>query len=131
MPAAYSRPQSARFEDTCASIRKYAKSRNKYKRCFVKWRDHRRRNVNNLRLLVTDLEETKHNCNITGLSSSVGGIVGGVLTGVSLILLPFSRKYTYTFVEKLYSLSRKARTSRPRHKFEQNILILILRYFLG
>ena len=85
--------KSCNFDKLNLSLRKYTKARNRYKKCYTKWRDNRRANIVNIRLLIIGLEQTKHKTNIAGLTSGVGGVVGGVLTGVGLITMPFSRKY--------------------------------------
>ena len=85
--------ESNSFQKLNLSLKKYTKCRNKYKRSYVKWRDNQRANITNIQLLIIGLESTKHKCNIMSLSSGVGGVVGGVLTGVGLITMPFSCKY--------------------------------------
>ena len=89
--------KSCNFDKLNLSLTKYTKARNRYKKCYTKWRDNRRANIVNIRLLIIGLEQTKHKTNIAGLTSGVGGVVGGVLTGVGLITMPFSRKYFLWF----------------------------------
>ena len=75
------------------TLENYAERRRQYKECFINWRDNRKTNIDKIRLLIKGLEETKHTCNIVGLSSAVTGVVGGIVTGIGLITIPFSRKY--------------------------------------
>ena len=77
------------FQNVDDTPEKSAESRKQYQKCFIKWRDNRKANVDKIRLLINHLEKTKHNCNIVSLGSAVTGVVGGIVNGIGLITIPF------------------------------------------
>ena len=127
MPPSFSKPdtdENFNFKKLNLCFNKYRKARNRYIRCYVRWRDNRRANVTNIRLLIIALEQTRHDCNITSLSGALGGFVGGVLTGVGIITMPFSRKYAqWVFVKvrlhwtKTNAILRFIYTGQKRTRF--------------
>ena len=66
---------------------------NRYIWGLAKWRDNRKKNIKHTSEIITTLEDSKHNSHITGVSSGVGGVVGGILTAVGLITLPFTCRF--------------------------------------
>ena len=87
------------FHNVNVALEKYTACRNKYRECFIKWRKNRQANIHKIRLLIMGLEKTKNDCNITNLSSAVTGEVGGIITGIGLITIPLSCKYTNTVIK--------------------------------
>ena len=73
-------------------LRRSIQAENRYIWGLAKWRDTRKANIKHISKIITALEDSKHNSNITSLTGAVGGVAGGIVLGAGFIALPFTCK---------------------------------------